>query len=117
MLIRVVLRCSSHKCGIIIKNFFFELTNKHRMYHSEISKIRGEPSTSTNLKEALCEKISVHHDLVRNFRRNFGPTIISQITVDNLYEGLNNVKTLVKETSELDTKHGVIITKHLIIEK
>nr|XP_012224555.1 PREDICTED: probable citrate synthase 1, mitochondrial [Linepithema humile] len=92
---------------IIYKHPFDELT-KRRIYHSKVSKTRGEPSTSTNLKEALCEKISVHHDLLRNFRRHFGPTIISQITVDNLYEGLSNVKTLVKETSELDPKHGIV---------
>lgn len=81
--------------------------NKHRIYRSKVNKTRGESSTSTNLKEVLCEKISVYHDLLRNFRRHFGPTIISQITVDNLYEGLSDVKTLVKETSELDPKHGV----------
>ncbi|XP_018347370.1 PREDICTED: citrate synthase, mitochondrial-like isoform X2 [Trachymyrmex septentrionalis] len=73
-----------------------------------VSKTRGEPSTSTNLKEALCEKIPVHHDLIRNFRLNFGPSVISQITVENLYTGLNDVKTIVKETSELDPKHGIV---------
>ncbi|XP_020289299.1 probable citrate synthase 2, mitochondrial isoform X2 [Pseudomyrmex gracilis] len=66
-----------------------------------ISKTKGEPSTSTNLKEALNEKIPVHHDLLRNFRRYFGPNIISQITVENLYDGLSDVKTLVKETAEI----------------
>ncbi|EZA49338.1 hypothetical protein DMN91_000390 [Ooceraea biroi] len=74
----------------------------------EVSKTRGEPSTSTNLKEALCEKIPVHHDLLRKFRRNFGPTIISEITVDSLYDGLNDVKTIVRETSEISPKHGIV---------
>jgi len=74
-----------------------------------VSKTRGEPSTSTNLKEALCEKIPVHHDLLRNFRFHFGPSVVSQITVEDLYTGLNDIKTIVKETSELDPKHGVII--------
>ncbi|XP_018396653.1 PREDICTED: probable citrate synthase 2, mitochondrial isoform X2 [Cyphomyrmex costatus] len=73
-----------------------------------VSKTRGEPSTSTNLKEALCEKIPVHHDLLRNFRLHFGPSVISQITVENLYTGLNDVKTIVRETSELDPKRGII---------
>jgi len=74
----------------------------------KVSKTIGEPSTSTNLKEALWEKIPVHHDLVRKFRHNFGPFVISEITVDNLYDGLSNVKTIVRETSEIDSKHGVI---------
>ncbi|XP_070155153.1 citrate synthase-like [Polyergus mexicanus] len=73
-----------------------------------ISKTRGEPSTSTNLKEALCEKIPVHHDLLRYIRRNFGPNIISQITVESLYDGLSDVKSIVKETSEIDPKHGIV---------
>ncbi|XP_018359351.1 PREDICTED: probable citrate synthase 2, mitochondrial isoform X1 [Trachymyrmex cornetzi] len=73
-----------------------------------VSKTRGEPSTSTNLKEALCEKIPVHHDLLRNFRLHFGPSVVSQITVENLYTGLNDIKTIVKETSELDPKHGIV---------
>jgi len=74
----------------------------------KVSKTVGEPSTSTNLKEALWEKIPVHHDLVRKFRHNFGPFVISEITVDNLYDGLSNVKTIVRETSEIDSKHGVM---------
>ncbi|XP_018307004.1 probable citrate synthase 2, mitochondrial [Mycetomoellerius zeteki] len=73
-----------------------------------VSKTRGEPSTSINLKEALCEKIPVHHDLLRNFRLHFGPSVVSQITVENLYTGLNDVKTIVRETSELDPKHGIV---------
>ncbi|XP_028047292.2 probable citrate synthase 2, mitochondrial, partial [Monomorium pharaonis] len=75
--------------------------------HPKVSRTRGEPSTSTNLKEALCEKIPVHHDLLRNFRFHFGPSVVSQITVEHLYAGLADVKTIVKETSELDPKHGI----------
>ncbi|XP_011700384.1 PREDICTED: uncharacterized protein LOC105457429 [Wasmannia auropunctata] len=76
-----------------------------------VSRTRGVPSTSMNLKEALCEKIPVHHDLLRNFRFHFGPSVVSQITVEDLYAGLSDVKTIVKETSELHPKHGVIIAE------
>lgn len=76
-----------------------------------MSKTRGEPSTSTNLKEVLSEKIPVHHDLLRKFRFHFGSRVVSQITVEDLYGGLSGVKTIVRETSELDPKHGVMITK------
>lgn len=81
-----------------------------------MSKTRGEPSTSTSLKEALCEKIPVHHDLLRNFRFHFGQNVVSQITVENLYTGMSDVKTIVREISELDPKHGVIISEYLILE-
>ncbi|KAG5317234.1 CISY1 synthase, partial [Pseudoatta argentina] len=83
-------------------------TNLSKICHPKVSKTRGEPSTSTNLKEALCEKIPVHHDLMRNFRLHFGPSVVSQITVENLYTGLNDIKIIVKETSELDPKHGIV---------
>ncbi|EFN84182.1 Probable citrate synthase 1, mitochondrial, partial [Harpegnathos saltator] len=57
----------------------------------KISRTRGEPSTSDNLKEALSEKIPLYHDLLRNFRRHHGPNIISHITVNDLYGGLNGI--------------------------
>lgn len=50
----------------------------------------------------------MHHDLLRYIRRYFGPNIISQITVDSLYEGLNGVNAIVKETSEIDPKRGLV---------
>lgn len=74
-----------------------------------MSRTRGESSTSENLKEALSEKIPLYHDLLRNFRRHHGPSIISHITVDDLYNGLSGVKTIVRETSEIDPKRGVMI--------
>lgn len=60
----------------------------------------------------MSEKIPVYYDLLRNFRRQYGPSIISHITIDSLYEGLNNVKTIVRETSEINPKHGVIIARY-----
>jgi len=110
----------SKQCRLIYLRYkqSSEKYNKYRICHPKVSKTRGEPSTSTNLKEALCEKIPVHHDLLRNFRFYFGSNVVSQITVENLYTGLNDVKTIVKETSELDPKHGVIIIiKCLIIKR
>ncbi|XP_015592685.1 citrate synthase, mitochondrial [Cephus cinctus] len=68
---------------------------------------RGNSSTSNDLKEALCEKIPVHYDLVRKFRHQYGPAIVGQVTVDDLYRGLRGVNTIVRETSELDKKFGI----------
>lgn len=75
----------------------------------KVSTTRGVPSTSTNLKEALCEKIPVHYDLLRNFRKEHGHSVISRITVDNVYDGLQGVNTMVRETSENDSKYGVMM--------
>lgn len=75
-----------------------------------MSTTRGVPSTSTNLKEALCEKIPTHYDLLRKFRQQHGSCIVSHVTVENMYQGLNGVDTMVRETSEIDPKHGVGLT-------
>ncbi|XP_076243547.1 putative citrate synthase 2, mitochondrial [Calliopsis andreniformis] len=72
-----------------------------------VSTTRGVPSTSTNLKEALCEKIPIHYDLLRKFRQQHGTSVISHVTVENMYQGLNGVNTMVRETSEIDPKHGI----------
>ncbi|XP_061935632.1 probable citrate synthase 2, mitochondrial [Apis cerana] len=72
-----------------------------------VSTTRGVPSTSTDLKEALCEKIPIHYDLLRNFRQQHGSSVISQVTVENIYQGLNGVNTIVRETSETDSKYGI----------
>lgn len=73
----------------------------------KVSTTRGVPSTSVNLKEALCEKIPIHYDILRNIRQEHGSSVISQITVENIYQGLNGVNTMVRETSEIDPKYGV----------
>ncbi|XP_076227656.1 putative citrate synthase 2, mitochondrial [Nomia melanderi] len=73
----------------------------------ETSRTKGSPSTSTNLKEALWEKIPIHYDLLRNFREQHGSSVVSHVTVENIYQGLNGVKTMVRETSETDPKHGI----------
>ncbi|XP_066591632.1 citrate synthase, mitochondrial-like, partial [Prorops nasuta] len=71
------------------------------------AKRRGTPSSSNDLKEALSEKIPLHHDLIRNFRRLQGSTIISNITVDSIYQGLQNISAIVRDTSEVDAKAGI----------
>ncbi|XP_043494541.1 probable citrate synthase 2, mitochondrial, partial [Polistes fuscatus] len=74
---------------------------------TKVSTTRGIPSTSTNLKEALCEKIPIHYDLLRNFRKEHGQSVISRITVNDIYDGLRGVNMMVRETSENDPKYGI----------
>ncbi|XP_026674721.1 citrate synthase, mitochondrial-like [Ceratina calcarata] len=73
----------------------------------KVSTTRGAPSTSTNLKEALNEKIPVHYDLLRNIRQQYGSAVISRITVENMYNGLRGVNSMVRDTCETDPKHGI----------
>lgn len=76
-------------------------------YRTKVSTTRGTPSTSIDLKEAVREKIPLHYDLLRKLRSQHGSTVISRITVDDIYEGLKGVNTLVRETSEVDPRFGV----------
>ncbi|XP_012253635.2 probable citrate synthase 2, mitochondrial [Athalia rosae] len=73
----------------------------------KVSRTRGTPSTRTDLKEALLEKIPLHYDLLRKFRTRYGNSVVSHITVNDLYQGLKGVSTAVRETSEIDPKLGV----------
>ncbi|XP_078052101.1 putative citrate synthase 2, mitochondrial [Augochlora pura] len=72
-----------------------------------VSRTRGAPSANKDLKQALWEKIPIHYDLLRNFRQHYGSSVVSHITVEDIYQGLNGVKTIVRETSETDPKHGI----------
>ncbi|XP_020723534.1 citrate synthase, mitochondrial isoform X1 [Bombus terrestris] len=94
---------------VILKNMKnYSDINFHGQRHVlTVSTTRGVPSTSVNLKEALCEKIPIHYDILRNIRQEHGSSVISQITVENIYQGLNGVNTMVRETSEIDPKYGI----------
>ncbi|XP_058810865.1 citrate synthase, mitochondrial-like [Phymastichus coffea] len=76
-------------------------------FRIKLSTTRGAPSTSNDLKEALCEKIPLHHDLLRKFQQLHGLEVVSQITVNDIYRGLDGVDALIRETSEVDSQSGV----------
>ncbi|KAJ8676439.1 hypothetical protein QAD02_012226 [Eretmocerus hayati] len=82
-------------------------TGDHESFILKLSTTRGTPSTSTDLKEALCEKIPLHHDLLRKFREMHGLDVVSQITVNDIYRGLDGVAALIRETSEVDSQNGI----------
>ncbi|XP_011296902.1 probable citrate synthase 2, mitochondrial isoform X2 [Fopius arisanus] len=74
----------------------------------KVSKTLGAPSSSTNLKEVLNEKIPLYYDLIREFRDEHSSSVIGQITVDDLYSGLSGVDTTVRETSEINAHSGIM---------
>lgn len=82
-------------------------TKDHESFVLKLSTTMGTPSTSNDLKEALCEKIPLHHDLLRRFREMHGLDVVSQITVNDIYRGLDGVDALIRETSEVDSKCGI----------
>ncbi|VDN92158.1 unnamed protein product [Brugia pahangi] len=72
-------------------------------------------ASTTNLKEVLAQKISIHNEKVREFRKQHGATVIQNVTVDMLYGGMRTLKNsmkinfqaLVTETSVLDPEEGI----------
>ncbi|XP_043267634.1 probable citrate synthase 2, mitochondrial [Venturia canescens] len=78
-----------------------------RCNRTKVSTTRGTPSPSIDLKEAVREKIPLHYDLLRKLRSQHGSTVISRITIDDIYEGLKGVNTLVRETCEADSTFGL----------
>lgn len=73
----------------------------------KMCKFSSNTTTSNDLKEALWEKIPLHYDLVRNFRENHGRSVVSSVTLNDIYEGLTGLDVIVKETCEIHPKFGV----------
>ncbi|XP_018423480.1 PREDICTED: uncharacterized protein LOC108796491, partial [Nanorana parkeri] len=61
-----------------------------------------QASSSTNLKDVLSDLIPKEQTRIKNFKQQYGNTVIGQITVDMVYGGMRGMKGLVYETSVLD---------------
>ena len=73
-------------------------------------------NTSTSLKDVLAKKIVEHQKTVGAFRKEYGETVIQQLTVDMAYGGMRSVKALVCETSVLDAEEGIRFRNYTIPE-
>lgn len=73
-------------------------------------------NTSTSLKDVLAKKIVEHQKTVSAFRKEYGDTVIQQLTVDMAYGGMRSVKALVCETSVLDAEEGIRFRNYTIPE-
>jgi citrate synthase len=62
---------------------------------------------STSLKDVLKQKVPIEQDNVKNFRKEYGGTVIGEVTVDMAYGGMRGIKGLVCETSVLDPEEGI----------
>lgn len=63
--------------------------------------------STTNLKEAIAQKIPPHVKKVREFRKQHGSSVLQKITVDMIYGGMRTMKAMVTETSVLDPVEGI----------
>ncbi|VDK30213.1 unnamed protein product [Gongylonema pulchrum] len=64
-------------------------------------------ASTTNLKEAIAQKIPAHNKKVQEFRKQHGETVLQNITVNMIYGGMRTMKAMVTETSVLDPMEGI----------
>jgi len=68
------------------------------------------------LKDVLREKINKRIQETRMFREQFGKRVISEVTVDQAYGGMRDVKCMVWEGSLLDPEEGIRFRGYTIPE-
>ncbi len=68
------------------------------------------------LKQILKEKIEKRIKEVKEFREKFGKKVISEVTVDQAYGGMRDVKCMVWEGSLLDPNEGIRFRGYTIPE-
>ncbi|MEO0301820.1 MAG: citrate/2-methylcitrate synthase, partial [candidate division WOR-3 bacterium] len=68
------------------------------------------------LKQTLKEKIEKRQKEVKEFREKFGKKVISEVTVEQAYGGMRDVKCMVWEGSLLDPNEGIRFRGYTIPE-
>lgn len=61
----------------------------------------------TNLKEILASEIPEHRKLVKEFVGKYGNEVVGQVTLEQMYGGMRDIKAMVWETSVLDKDEGI----------
>jgi citrate synthase len=61
----------------------------------------------TELKAELASLIPAEQARVKEFRAEYGNTVVGNVTVDMMYGGMRGIKGLVTETSVLDPEEGI----------
>ncbi|HQJ76497.1 MAG TPA: citrate (Si)-synthase [Bacteroidota bacterium] len=61
------------------------------------------------LKERLSELIPIKRDILKNLSKQYGSTVISQVTVDQALGGLRGITCLLCDTSSVELDKGLII--------
>jgi len=60
-----------------------------------------------SLKTRLAEKIPEKAEEIKKFKAEHKDTVIGQVTIDQAYGGMRDIKGLVCETSLLDSQEGI----------
>jgi len=63
----------------------------------------------TRIQEKLVEKIPAWRDRIKNLAKEYGPKVISEVTVEQCYGGMRGVKGMVCDTSDVPPDKGLII--------
>lgn len=64
-------------------------------------------SADSSLRDVLAAKIPAEQERVKNFRKQYGNTVMGETTIDMMYGGMRGIKGLVCETSVLDADEGI----------
>ncbi len=68
------------------------------------------------LKKVLGEKIALRIKEAKEFRDKYGETVVSQVTVNQIFRGIRGVKCMIWEGSYVDPQKGVLFRGYSIPE-
>ncbi|ORZ18761.1 citrate synthase [Absidia repens] len=72
-----------------------------------LNATRGYASQAKSLKERLTEIIPERQEEVKAFKKDYGSTVLGEVTINQAYGGMRGVKGLIWEGSVLDAEEGI----------
>ncbi|KAI8099925.1 citrate synthase [Halteromyces radiatus] len=72
-----------------------------------LNAVRSYASQATSLKERLAEIIPEKQAEVKAFKKEYGSTVLGEVTIDQAYGGMRGIKGLIWEGSVLDSEEGI----------
>ncbi|CAO3599131.1 unnamed protein product [Absidia cylindrospora] len=72
-----------------------------------LNATRGYASQAKSLKERLTEIIPERQEEVKAFKKDYGNTVLGEVTINQAYGGMRGVKGLIWEGSVLDAEEGI----------
>jgi citrate synthase len=70
----------------------------------------------TTLKKTLFEKIEAHRPRTNRLMKEFGDTVVDQVTVSQIIGGMRDIKSLVTDISYLDPQEGIRYRQYTLPE-
>lgn len=72
-----------------------------------LSVSASSAASSSGLKERLAELIPIKQKEIKEFRQKYADAKVCDVTLDQVYGGMRDIKCLVTETSLLDAQEGI----------